>query len=114
MATLPRLPQRHHFSQVQLAVLGELRAGPRWEGGLLTQTFRALHRRGLVDPVERGELAYRWRLSPSGARVVLALRLVPEARWWMRRHFGLDRLRGAEQVDRVVQRAPEPSPPPVA
>lgn len=84
----------------QRAVLGDLRLGPQWESGIRTKTYRALARRGLVAPVERGDIAYRWRLTPAGTRVVLALRLMPLP-WYLRQPLGYPRLPPAERPARA-------------
>lgn len=82
---VPRVFQLHHFSWAQQLVLGDLRTGPQWESGLRIRTFRALARRGLVVPIERGDRLYRWKLTAEGARVVLALGIVQP--WWARRSW---------------------------
>lgn len=94
-----RVPHLYSLSWAQRAVLGDLRLGPQWEGGLRTQTFRALARRGLVDAVERGDHAYRWRLTRAGTRVVLALGLMPLP-WYLRQPFGDKRVPPPERPAR--------------
>lgn len=89
MAQTPLLLQFHHLSFAQRAALGELRCGPQLEGGLTTQTFRALARRGLVEPVDERR-PYCWALTPKGKRTVLALGLTPLP-WHLRRPFGSGR-----------------------
>lgn len=109
-ATLGQMFELHHLSFAQRAVLGDLRLGPQWEGGLRTQTFRALARRGLVDAVERGVRAYRWRLTPAGTRVVLALGLMPLP-WYLRQPFGDPRLPPAERAVRSFGQSMRPTVP---
>lgn len=77
------MSQFHRLSLAQQIVLGELRTGPQWEGGVRTRTFRSLARRGLVVAIESGDLAYRWKLTSEGARLVLALGIAAP-RWLTR------------------------------
>lgn len=70
------------LSFAQREILGELRSGPCPEGGLRTQTFRALSRKGLVQAVNEGWPPFTWELTAKGKRVVLALGLVPP--FWLK------------------------------
>lgn len=70
------------LSFAQREILGELRSGPCLEGGLRTQTFRALSRRGLVRAVNEDWPPYTWALTAQGKRMVLSLGLVPP--FWVR------------------------------
>lgn len=96
MARRPRQREFFDFSFAQRSVLGDPRVGPQWEGGLRTQTFRVLARRGLIDGVDRG---YRSRLTPADTPLDLALRLMPLP-WYLRQPFGSPRLPPPERRDR--------------